>query len=186
MFRRQTRSTETMPDTVGESAGEVSQVAESDASMPLGPGFPRAGVSITAEETDESDSVEVHTFLLFCPSVSGTRKRVGAAPKTRSCFSGGTGTGEPEPERGRRQSRGFAGAGRRTNPEAVPRQRVEEETDRKQVRDGSPGPAILQAQREVAVNELSAGIEADVRKRREGTVASGCSRYAACRQVYRW
>ena len=53
-----------------------------------------------AEETDESDSVEVHTFLLFCPSVSGTRKRVGAAPKTRSCFFWGdrhggarTGTG---------------------------------------------------------------------------------------------
>jgi hypothetical protein len=34
------------------------------------------------------------TFLLFCPSVSGARKRVGAAPKTRSCFSGGTGTGK--------------------------------------------------------------------------------------------
>jgi hypothetical protein len=57
--------------------------------------------------------IEVHTFLLFCPSVSGTRKRVGAAPKTRSCFSGRTGTGEPEPERCRRQSRSFAGAGRR-------------------------------------------------------------------------
>ena len=51
-----------------------------------------------ADETDKSDSIEVHTFLRFCPSVSGTRKRVGAAPKTRSCFSGGTGTGEPEPE----------------------------------------------------------------------------------------
>jgi hypothetical protein len=37
-------------------------------------------------------------FLLFCPFVLGTRKRVGAAPKSRSCFSGGTGTGEPEPE----------------------------------------------------------------------------------------
>src|SRR4029077_3509112 len=37
-------------------------------------------------------------FSLFRPIVSGTRKRVGAAPKTRSCFSGGTGTGEPEPE----------------------------------------------------------------------------------------
>src|SRR5215470_1977045 len=48
---------------------------------------------IAAEETDESDSVEVHTFLLFCPFVSGTRKRVGAAPKTRSYFSGGPGTG---------------------------------------------------------------------------------------------
>jgi hypothetical protein len=37
-------------------------------------------------------------FSLFCPLVSGTRKRVGVAPKSRSCFSGGTGTGEPEPE----------------------------------------------------------------------------------------
>src|SRR5258708_37520380 len=37
-------------------------------------------------------------FSLFCPFVSGTRKRVGAAPKSRSGFSGGTGTGEPEPE----------------------------------------------------------------------------------------
>src|SRR6516225_117373 len=114
--------------------------------MPLGPRFPRSGVilpgrlsserehrdvrcvadllfAIAAEETDESDSVEVHTFLLFCPSVSGTRKRVGAAPKTRSCFSGGTGTGEPEPKRCRRQSRSFAGAGRRKSPEGVPRRR---------------------------------------------------------------
>src|SRR5215510_16475176 len=101
--------------------------------MPLGPAFPRPGVvlprqfrrqrqhrdvgcvadflfGIAAEETDESDSVEVHTLLLFCPSVSGTQKRVGAAPKTRSCFSWGTATGEPEPERCRRQSRSFAGA----------------------------------------------------------------------------
>src|SRR5215469_10574488 len=69
-------------------------------------------------------------FLLFYPSVSGTRKRVGAAPKTRSCFSGGTGTGVPEPEGYRRQSRSFAGAGRRKSPEAVPRQKVGQETDR--------------------------------------------------------
>src|SRR5262245_13234063 len=112
--------------TLGEVAGEVSQFPEGDASMPLGAGFPSSGVilpgrlgserehrdvgcvaglifGIAAEETDESDSVEVHTFLLFCPFVSGTRKRVGAAPQTRSCFSGGTGTGEPEPERCRRQ-----------------------------------------------------------------------------------
>src|SRR5689334_8376809 len=125
--------------------------------MPFGPGFPRPSIvlprcfgcerkqcdvrrvadllfGILAEETDESNSVEVHSFLLFCPSVSGTRKRVGAAPKTRSGFSGGTGTGEPEPERGRRQSRGFAGAGRRKSPEAVPRQRVAQETNQKQFR----------------------------------------------------
>jgi hypothetical protein len=29
------------------------------------------------------------TYLLFCPLASGTRKRSGAAPKARSCFSGG-------------------------------------------------------------------------------------------------
>jgi hypothetical protein len=92
--------------TLGEVAGEVSQLPEGDASMPLPPRFPRSGVilpgrlsgerehcdvhcvadlffGIAAEETDESDSVEAHTFLLFCPSVPGTRKRVGAAPKTR-------------------------------------------------------------------------------------------------------
>ena len=125
--------------TLGEAAGEVSQFSEGDTSMPLGPGFPGSCVilpgrfgrerehrdvgcvaglafGIAAEETDESDSVEVHTFLLFCPLVSGTRKRVGAAPKTISCFSGGTGTGEPKPERCRRQSRSFAGAGRRKSP----------------------------------------------------------------------
>jgi len=95
-------------------------------------------------------------FVLFCPSVSGTRKRVGAAPKTRRSFSWGTGTGEPEPERCRRQSRSVAGAGRRKSPEAVPRQRVEQETDGKQVRHGSSEPVILQASREIAVNELSA------------------------------
>ena len=78
---------------------------------------------VAADETDEGDSIEVHTFLLFYPFVSG-RKRVGAAAQTRSCFSGGTGNGEPEPERCRRQSRSFAGAGRRKSSEAVPRQRA--------------------------------------------------------------
>src|SRR5215831_5809163 len=77
--------------TLNEGAGEVSQFPEGDASMPLGPRFPRSGVvlprclggereyrdircvanlllGIAAEETYESDPVEVHTFLLFCPS----------------------------------------------------------------------------------------------------------------------
>jgi hypothetical protein len=86
--------------TLGECGGEVSQPPKGDASMPVGPGFPRSGgvlprrfggerehrdvrcvadllFGIVAEETDESDSVEVQTFLLFCSSVSGTRKRVG-------------------------------------------------------------------------------------------------------------
>src|SRR4051812_6055318 len=55
-------------------------------------------------------------------------------PRPGAAFSGGIGTGEPEPERGRKQSRSFAGAGRRKSPEAVPRQRVEQKTDRKQLR----------------------------------------------------
>ena len=55
------------------------------------------------------NSVEVHTtFLLFCPFVSGTRKRVGAAPKTRSYFSGGDWNGGARTGRVRQQSR-FAG-----------------------------------------------------------------------------
>src|SRR5260370_13743718 len=118
--------------------------------MPLGARFPVPGVvlpgrlggqredreigcvaklllGIAADETDESNSVEVllHTFLLFCPSVSGTRKRVGARlPRQVAAFLGGPKTGEPEPEWCRRQSRSCAGAGRRKSPEAVPRQRV--------------------------------------------------------------
>ena len=62
-------------------------------------------------------------------------------PRPKAAFLGGTGTGEPEPERGCRQSRSFAwqsrsfaGAGRRKSPDAVPRQRVEQETNRKQFR----------------------------------------------------
>ena len=38
-------------------------------------------------------------FSLFRPIVSGTRKRVGAAPQARSCFSGG-------PERGSQNRKG--------------------------------------------------------------------------------
>jgi hypothetical protein len=38
--------------------------------------------------------------------------------------------------------------------------RVEQETDRKQVRHGPSKPVMLQAQREIAGNELSTGIEA--------------------------
>src|SRR5713101_5616527 len=66
-------------------------------------------------------------FSLFCPFVSGTGKRVGAAPKTRSCFSGGTARGA-RTGRVREQSRSFADAGRRKSPEAVPRQRAGPET----------------------------------------------------------
>src|SRR5258708_19869669 len=95
-----------------EGAGEIGQFAEGHASMPLGARFPGSGLvlpgrlggeredrdvgcvgglsfGIAADETDEGDSVEVHTFLLFCPIVSVTSKRARPAPKTRSCISGG-------------------------------------------------------------------------------------------------
>ena len=49
-------------------------------------------------------------------------------PRPEAAFLGGTGTGEPEPERCCRQSRSFAGAGRRKSPEAVPGQRAGQET----------------------------------------------------------
>jgi hypothetical protein len=38
---------------------------------------------IAAEETDESDSVEVHTILLFCLCVSGTRQASGRGSQTQ-------------------------------------------------------------------------------------------------------
>src|SRR5215813_8275950 len=78
--------------TFGESGNELSKPSKGDTPMPLGAGFPASGVilprrfggerehrdvrcvadlpfAIAAEKTDEGDSVEVHTFLLFCPSV---------------------------------------------------------------------------------------------------------------------
>src|SRR5260370_40607517 len=60
--------------------------------------FSGLSFGVAADETDQVDSIEDIRFSLFCPLVSGTRKRVGAAPQTRSRISGGTGTGEPEPE----------------------------------------------------------------------------------------
>src|SRR5262249_778627 len=78
----------------GARPGEISRLSKGAASMPLSTGFPRSSVvlprrrsgereyrdircvanlllGIAAEETDESDSVEVHTFLLFCPNCLG-------------------------------------------------------------------------------------------------------------------
>jgi hypothetical protein len=48
---------------------------------------------IAARGTGHSDSVKVHTFSCSARLSRAPRKRVGAAPKTRSCFSGGTGIG---------------------------------------------------------------------------------------------
>jgi hypothetical protein len=95
-------------------------------------------------------------FSCSVRSASSTRKRAGVAPKAWGCFSGGTETGEPEPEQCRRQSRSFADAGRRKSPEAVPRQRVEKETDRKQSRHGRSQPPNMQ--REIVV-ALPTGLE---------------------------
>ena len=102
----------------GEAAGEIGEFPEGHAPMPLGARFPGTGIvlpgrlggqredreigcvaklllGIAADETDESDSVEVllhvSPFLPFClghPEASGR-----AAPKTSSCFSGGTENG---------------------------------------------------------------------------------------------
>ena len=89
--------------------------------MPLGARFPRSGIVLPGRLGGKRKDRDVGCvgglslaslpmkpirvirlryirFSLFCPFVSGTGKRVGAAPKSRSCFSGGTGTGEPEPE----------------------------------------------------------------------------------------
>ena len=106
----------------GEGAGEIGEFPEGHASMPLGARFPRSGIVLPGCLGGEGKNRDVGCvgslsfgslpmkpigvillrymrFSLFCPFVSGTRKRVGAAAKTRSCFSGGTGTtGEPEPE----------------------------------------------------------------------------------------
>src|SRR5690349_12130619 len=125
--------------------------------MPFGPRFPRPDVvlprrfrgerehrdirrvadllfGIAAEETNESDSVEVHTFLRFCPSVSGTRSEWARLPRPEAAFLGDrhggarTGTGPKAKQKLRR---------RRAPQE--PRSRAETEgwkqkTDRKQLR----------------------------------------------------
>jgi hypothetical protein len=85
--------------TFGEGAGEISQLPEGDASMPLGPRFPFPAsffqdILVESENApmlvalrtfcrhryrgNRRDSVEAHLFLLFCPSVSGARKRASA------------------------------------------------------------------------------------------------------------
>src|SRR5439155_8329733 len=69
-------------------------------------------------------------FSLFRPFVSGTGKRVGAAPQTRSCFSGGTGTGEPEPE----GCESKAEASRTPGAAKAPKQCRDNEQDRKRDR----------------------------------------------------
>ena len=105
----------------GEGSGEIGEFPESHASMPLvrdsqDPESFFQDVLVASEKIAmlvallafRSASLPIKpirvirlryiSFSLFCPFVSGTGKRVGAAPTSRSCFSGGTGTGEPEPE----------------------------------------------------------------------------------------
>src|SRR4029077_4750806 len=61
-------------------------------------------------------------FSLFFPFVSGTGKRMGAAPKSKKLLFWGDRNGGARTGRVREQSRSFADAGRRKSPEAVPRQ----------------------------------------------------------------
>jgi hypothetical protein len=123
----------------GEGAGEIGQFAEGDASMPLGARFPGSGIvlpgrlggeredrdvgcvgslsfGVAADETDKGDSVEVHTFLLFCPSVSGTRKASGRGSPGKKLLFWGDRNGGARTGRVREQSRSFADAGRRKKP----------------------------------------------------------------------
>jgi len=106
----------------GEGAGEIGQFSEGHASMPLGVRFLRSGVvlpgrlggereyrdvgcvsglsfGVAADETDEGDSVEVHTFLLFCPFCLGHRKASGRGSQDKKLLFWGDRNGEPEPER---------------------------------------------------------------------------------------
>ena len=69
-------------------------------------------------------------FSLFCPFVSGTRKRVGAAPKSRSCFSGG-------PKRGSQNRKGAGAKAEASQPPGAakaPKQCRDNEQDRKRDR----------------------------------------------------
>ena len=60
---------------------------------------------LRSREHEKGESVEVHSLFSCSARVSwGTQEREAAAPKSRSCFSGGTRMGEPEPER-RRQAK---------------------------------------------------------------------------------
>jgi hypothetical protein len=102
--------------TFGEGAGGIGELTEGHAAMPLGARFPGSDIVLPGrlggeredrdvgcvgslsfanadDETDKSDSIELHMFLLLCLFVSGTGKRVGAASQTRGCFSGETGNG---------------------------------------------------------------------------------------------
>jgi hypothetical protein len=102
--------------TFSEAAGQFSRSAEGDASMPFGPGFPRPSIvlprrfgcerkhcdvrrvgdllfGIAAEETDESDSVEVHTFLLFCPLSRPPGSEWARLPRPEAAFLGGPARG---------------------------------------------------------------------------------------------
>src|SRR4030095_7462650 len=84
--------------------------------MPFGPRFPRPGVvlprrfrgerehrdvrcvadllfGIAAKETNESDSVEVHTFLRFCPLSRAPGSEWARLPRPEAAFLGGPARG---------------------------------------------------------------------------------------------
>jgi len=90
---------------------------------------------------------------------------VGAAPKTRSCFSGGTGTGEPEPE----WAEGKAEASQAPGAVRAPKQCRDKGWNRKRTgssSDMSVGGARLQGNVRTRLNERS-------RRNSRGTVAAG-------------
>src|SRR5436305_1882242 len=93
----------------GKGAGEIGEFSEGHATMPLGARFPGLGIvlpgrlggeregrdvgcftgfslGVIADKTDKGDSVEVHTFLLFCPFVSGTGSERARLPRQRVAF----------------------------------------------------------------------------------------------------
>src|SRR5512141_2631716 len=92
--------------------------------------------------------------------------RVGAAPKTRSCLSGGTGTGEPEPERGRRQSTGLS---RRRAPQEP---RSSAETDGWKERNGNSFD-IVGSWRTGLKGEARMGLSERSRRKSRETVGRG-------------
>src|SRR5260370_30822503 len=123
----------------GEGTGEIGEFPEGHASMPLGAGFPGSGIvlpgrlggeredrdvgcvgglffGIAADETEEGDSIEVHTFLLVLPVCLGHPKASGRGSPGKKLLFWGDRNGGARTGRVREQSRSFADAGRRKKP----------------------------------------------------------------------
>jgi hypothetical protein len=86
-------------------------------------GHPVVAVGIQRRDSGLAESGEpVHTFLLFCPFVSGTGKASGRGSQDKKLHFWGDRNGGARTRTVPKQSRSFADAGRRKSPEAVPRQ----------------------------------------------------------------